>query len=425
MKKTSALTLALLAAAGLAGAQHQHDGNCHQVRRGVQSLMIFIDENGNPRTPSDEEVRALAADAAKSLGAPEEDISKETGMPLLYLQGRAAAETPGKIVATVKSADKALPSTINIVSTDGPGEGTNDATVVSPVGGNPGTTRGAQRINAMVNAAQFWANKLDTPIQIDVSVNWAALSCSAFSGTLGSAGPTAVVALGPGFPNTNAAHPIALADALVAADIFGTPSIAEISASFNSSLDDPGLDASCLTGVEWYYGYDGNPPSGDVDFYDTFLHELGHGLGFLTFVDLTDGSRVNISGTDYDDHFMINLFDETTDEFWWQMTDGERVTSAINNGNLTWGGASVTNYVTANPAYLSAGRHVDGRVRMYAPGSLVSGSSVSHFDEALVPHELMEPISDPSPDDVLTQNLMIDIGWTGALPVELDVYDVE
>lgn len=426
---------ALLAASALAlasaAAAEPGIPHCHQVRPGVESLMLFVDESGNPRVPTNEEVAELAAETAKSLGEPEEVDGKESGIPAIFFQGRLAAQTPGVVVASVTSANKGVPATINIVSTDGVGEGTNDPTVVSPVGGNPGTTLGAQRINAMAQAAQFWANKLDTNVQIDVSVNWAGLACSAGSGTLGSAGATTGVALGPGFPNTDCVHSIALANQILNQDIIdiylgGVPADAEISASFNSKLDDPAEDATCLTGVEWYYGYDNNPPVGDQDFYQVFLHEVGHGLGFATYVNLSTGARVNISGTDYDDHYMLHLRDESLGLLWYQMSNAQRQASAIDNGDLTWDGTNVTNFLAANPAFLTAGEFGStNRPRMYAPGVLVGGSSVSHFDEVLDPHELMEPIADPSPLNVLTQNLMLDIGWTGALPVELQTYDVE
>jgi len=426
-------TLLAASALALASAATAEPGipHCHQVRPGVESVMIFVDENGNPRVPTNEEVATLAAEASKSLGEPEALDPKEWGMAGIFFQGRAAAQTPGVVVASVTSANKGIPATINIVSIDGGGEGTNDPTVVSPVGGNPGTTLGAQRINAMAQAAQFWANKLDTNIQIDVSVDWAGLACSAGSGVLGSAGATTGAVLSGGFPNTTCVHAVALANHLINQDIIdiyfgGIPADAEISASFNSKLDDPAQDATCLTGVEWYYGYDNNPPLGDQDFYQVFLHELGHGLGFATYVNNATGARVNISGTDYDDHFMLHLRDESLGLLWYQMDNTQRQASAIDNGDLTWDGTNVTAFLAANSAFLTTGEFGStNRPRMYAPGVLVGGSSVSHFDEVLSPDELMEPIADPSPLNVLTQNLMLDIGWTGALPVELQTYDVE
>ena len=35
--------------------------------------------------------------------------------------------------------------------------------------------------------------------------------------------------------------------------------------------------------VDWYFGTDGNTPSRRRDFVSVVLHEIGHGLGFISF----------------------------------------------------------------------------------------------------------------------------------------------
>jgi hypothetical protein len=49
-----------------------------------------------------------------------------------------------------------------VLNADGPGEGFNDPTPVAPVGGNPGTTRGQQRLIAFQFAADIWGATLDS-----------------------------------------------------------------------------------------------------------------------------------------------------------------------------------------------------------------------------------------------------------------------
>src|SRR6185369_11528522 len=56
-------------------------------------------------------------------------------------------------------------ATITIVDVDGAGSGLNDATPVAPVGGNPGTTLGAQRLNAMEYAADVWGAVVNSAIE--------------------------------------------------------------------------------------------------------------------------------------------------------------------------------------------------------------------------------------------------------------------
>ena len=78
-------------------------------------------------------------------------------------------------------------------------------------------------------------------------------------------------------------YPVALANALAGSDI--DPGGDDIDATFNSSIG-----TTCPFPSVWYYGLDGNAGS-NIDFVSVLLHELGHGLGFLTFVDLASGAK--------------------------------------------------------------------------------------------------------------------------------------
>src|SRR5690349_6959223 len=77
-------------------------------------------------------------------------------------------------------------ATIVVVNLDGPGEGFNDPTPAAPVGGNPGTTLGQQRLNAFVHAADIWAQTLDSNVTIVVNAAFNPLAAN----VLGSAGAT-------------------------------------------------------------------------------------------------------------------------------------------------------------------------------------------------------------------------------------------
>jgi hypothetical protein len=67
------------------------------------------------------------------------------------------------------------------------------------------------------------------------------------------------------------------------------------------------------------------------------LHELGHGLGFQTFTDLTTGDFL----LGRPDAYARNLFDQATNLPWDQETSTERRDSAVNPGQLVWGGPTV------------------------------------------------------------------------------------
>lgn len=222
-------------------------------------------------------------------------------------------------------------ATITIQNVDGAGEGFNDPTPASPVGSNPGTTLGQQRLFAFQAAANIWGASIDSAPVILISAQFSPLPCSANSAVLGSAGATNVTRDFPNAPLVSTWYPVALANSLAGSDLNG--GTAEIGANFNSNLG----NAGCLTGIPFYLGVDNNAPANSVDLVTVLLHEFGHGLGFATFVDGTNGSELGGFGDAFEEH----LFDNSTGKFWRQMTAGERATSALNTRKVAWDGNHV------------------------------------------------------------------------------------
>ena len=233
---------------------------------------------------------------------------------------------------TLFLAASAQAATIIIVNNDGPGEGFNDPTAATPVGGNPGTTIGQQRLNVFQHAADIWGSILTSNVTILVQSNFDPLSCNATSAVLGAAGPPTVYRDFPGAEFSLTWYHPALANKEANTDLdTGTD---DIVAQFNSSVDN---NNSCLSGTNWYYGFDGNEGS-DVELLTVILHELGHGLGFSEFVNHTTGAWLG----GYPDVFSRFLYDETQQLTWLQMNDAQRAASSINTGNLDWNGAATT-----------------------------------------------------------------------------------
>jgi hypothetical protein len=230
-------------------------------------------------------------------------------------------------------------ATITILNGDGAGEGFNDPTPVAPVGGNPGTTLGQQRLNAFQVAANIWGAQLTSVPAIIIHATFDPLSCNATSAVLGSAGPISVWLL-TGAPFSSTWYPAALANALVGADL---DTSFEIRARFNSNLGQTG----CLTGVPFYLGFDNNHGT-DIDLVTVLLHEFAHGLGFFTAANGTTGAFLLGLPSVYD-RFILDL---TTSKTWVAMTDAERAASAINPRKVVWTGANVTTNV---PATLQSG----------------------------------------------------------------------
>ena len=320
------------------------------------------------------------------------------------------------LFAAMLAAPLASATTITIVNLDGPNEGFNDPTPVSPEGGNTGTTRGAQRLQLFQAAANAWAAKLSSNITIKVGANFDPLTpCSTSGGVLGSAGPDSVFKLTspPAGYQANTWYSVAEAEAVSNANLNGSAN--EIDAQFNSSVD-----SGCLgTGTRFWYGTTTPSPDGNkLNLMTVVLHELGHGLGFLSLVcDDPSGCGTGspqgslLSGSQ--DIWNYFLKDGTTTLLWKDMSNAQRAASMKNNQHLVWNGANVT---AAIPTFQPTGAGVDPatqRMKMYAPSTVELGSTVSHWDTtASNPNLLMEPaIQDDFNNLDMTVPLLKDIGW--------------
>lgn len=288
---------------------------------------------------------------------------------------------------------------ILIQNNDGPGEGFNDVTPASPVGGNSGTTLGEQRLQVFQQAANIWGGALSGDIPVIVEASFDGMFCDASSAVLGSAGPITLAADFTNAPQVNTWYHSALANALAGEDM--DPAGGDISAAFNSNINN---STGCLAGTGWYLGLDNNEGA-DIDLLPVVLHEIGHGLGFSTFVDEASGAWF----LGQPDAFGSFVRDNSLGLQWKQMTKLQRKNSAVNTGNLVWSGS----HVTAASGGLSGGKDGGGRVRLYAPNPVEPGSSVSHWDTSATPSLLMEPFitRELASDLDLTDELMKDIGW--------------
>ena len=240
--------------------------------------------------------------------------------------------------------------TVIIVNDDGPGEGFNDATPAAPVGGNPGATIGAQRLYVFQYAASIWGNLLSSPVTIRVKARFDPLFCTTNAAVLGQAGPTAMWRDFAGAPLAGHWYPAALANRLAGSDQSTND---DIDATFNSGLG----GASCMPNG-WYYGVDGAEGS-KIELLPVVLHEMAHGLGFITATDGSNGSFA-LGYPSALDHY---LYDTVVGRHWDQMTATERAASAVGCRRLVWNGANV---MREAPAILSD----KPALRVNAPASI-------------------------------------------------------
>lgn len=281
---------------------------------------------------------------------------------------------PAALLALLASPVQAA-ATITIVNMDGALEGFNDPTPVSPVGGNPGTTLGQQRLNAFQRAADIWATYIDSPVPILIQAAFNPLTCTATSATLGSAGPRFAEINHPNAEFANYWYHEALANKQAGVDLTlpgeasPTDNGSDINAQFNSNIGTTG----CLEGRGWYYGYDGNEGT-NIDLVAVLLHEFAHGLGFSNLTSGSTGNFFNGSPAVFDKF----LYDETTGLHWDQMTLAtQRQASAINTNNLVWDGIHTTvagnQTLAASPEMVAPYGNVLGNAAAFGPAFTSTG----------------------------------------------------
>src|SRR5688572_21198198 len=231
------------------------------------------------------------------------------------------------MLGVMASGQAAADATIVIINLDAPGEGFNDPTPASPVGGNKGKTLGEQRLIAFQYAADIWGDTLDSNVTIRIQAAFNPLA----PGVLGSAGAISVsrdfsgVGLFPGaeFPATW--YGAALANKRAGVDL--EPGTNDINAQFSSNFN-------------FYLGLN-NQHGALPDLVAVLLHEFGHGLNFQTFYNRSNGAPFE----GHTDIYARFLFDRTLGLTWPDMSNPQVAASSINFGNLVWGGGTVTEAV--------------------------------------------------------------------------------
>ena len=308
-----------------------------------------------------------------------------------------ALAVPPLIGALVVAAHGA--ATITVQNDDSPGEGFNDPTPVLPIGGNPGRTLGDQRLRAVQLAADLVAALGESDVEILVGASFDPLLCQTNKVILAQATPAWWFPNVPGAPHQNTWYPLALANKLAGRDLCtgticaGDP---DIIAWFNSKVG----TTACSGWGNMYLGLDANPPAGAYDLVSIALHEIVHGLGFVTGMDLQTGEGMD----GRNDVFMLHLRDSRTGKQFPEMTNRERAAASRAGSDLRWNGPAVV----AASGYLTAGADSSGRVKMQV------GESIAHFSLDLEPDELMEPSAlrgRAVRDAWLTTRLLVDIGW--------------
>lgn len=284
---------------------------------------------------------------------------------------QSLAGTAALMAALAGAGQAQAAATIIINNINAAGEGFNDPTPAVPVGGNTGTTVGEQRLIAFTYAANLWGATLTSSVPIIIQARFSALTCTANSAVLGSAGATEVFSDEPSFAKPGTWYSFALANKLAGVDL--DPGAPQINANFNANLG----QANCLTGTFFYLGLDGNHGN-NVDFVAVLQHEMGHGLGFQTFTNGSTGAPFFGQPSIWD-HF---LFGTSAGKLWKDMTNAERAASALSVNGLVWTGAGVTNAIpqvlqSGTPALIISGPAAGPATGQYLVGTASFGPALS------------------------------------------------
>lgn len=298
----------------------------------------------------------------------------------------------------------AAPVVFNIIDADADGEGFNDPAAFVPVGGNMATTLGQARLNALQFAADIWGKLLIanyTAETINVLATFDPLGGTAFSATGGTARPGSVFADFSGLPGSvrsDTWYASALANHLHGSDLAPDdpktkaiePRSAEIEAVFNTDVD----NSTVLGNVDFYYGFDGANQGADIDFVTVALHELTHGLGFASVVDIATGAFSGGRPSVYDRLVCTTPCTGSSDLFG-NLTDAERL-AAIGAG-LQWIGTF--------GAFGNSLSH---------EGPLELDATVAHLDPLKYGDELMRPefgLEVIHASGNITIGMLQDMGW--------------
>jgi len=214
-------------------------------------------------------------------------------------------------------------------------------------------------------AVDVWSANFSSKVPVTIDASWIR---STSTSILGSARPGSYYAGFDGAPDASLWYPSALANALAGKDL--DPNNSEMVIQVNSSAG-------------WNTRNDGAPRLTEYDLQSVFLHEMGHGLGFLS----TDS---------YDNFFGYGSIEQPTPySAYAQLPDGRRL-SDLPSPSIELGKALTSTLVWSGALGIAANGGT--KPLLFTPIRYEEGSSVSHLDEATYKNSELNRIMTPNLD---------------------------
>lgn len=279
----------------------------------------------------------------------------------------------------------------------------------------PGFSQSPEAQAAFQRAVDTWEQHISSSVTIRIDASFAELGRN----VLGSAGPIFVrVTLENGEQEWVSIPLLEAVSGQTVEDQFNidwTSSDAEIQARFNS------------TRLDWSFS-EAPPTTDEIDFESVVLHEIGHGLQYLSTFEVGGDCRGGAGCYGLDGNGVVSAFDRFVVEFQSSNDTQTPVTSFPNNSSQMADVLQVTEtefgfrQIRFNGQQASENSFVGNGPEppiLYFPGSWMQGSSGSHLDEQTYPPGSEDALMTPEigggesarrPGAVVCGTLA-DIGW--------------
>jgi hypothetical protein len=214
-------------------------------------------------------------------------------------------------------------------------------------------------------AINVWSANFTSSVEITVDASWGR---SSSWGVLGSARPGSFFSAFSGAPDPSLWYSSATANALAGKDL---------------DKANPEIIIQVNSAAAWNTRGDGTPTTTEYDLESVFIHELGHGLGFL-------------SNDAYDPFYGLGSLDQPTPfDAYLQTSDGRRLAD-LPTPSRELGSALTSSLVWNGPLAIKANGGI--KPKMYTPARYESGSSTSHLDENTFSKSGLDSVMTPSLD---------------------------